>query len=147
MIMKIKSATNNDLAAIEKINRMFADKVYSHSEDFFSEGIKGGRVLLACVGEQVVGYLIYQVIWGNTPFLALLRVLPEFRGQGVGSALLGALEEKLKKVGYSALISSSEKENPDGQSFHQKLGFENIGELEMIFGWEVFYKKRIRSKT
>ena len=140
--MRIEWANEPDFLAILKINESFSH-VYSHHESFFKEGIAGGRVLIAREGDRAVGYLIYQVLWGNTPFLALVRVLPKYRGKGLGRQLLSVCEEKLKKDGFRALVSSSEKMNEEGNMFHTKIGFKNIGTVEMIYGEEVFYKKEL----
>lgn len=135
-------AKESDFAAILTVNESFFN-AYSHDDSFFKEGITAERVLVAFHGQDVAGYLIYQILWGNTPFLALVRVLPEFRGKGLGTQLLSLCEEKLKKEGYEALISSSEKSNPEGNAFHTKMGFTSIGTLQMIYGGEVFYKKHL----
>lgn len=139
---EIKTAREADLSSILEINTSFFS-AYNHDESFFREGIAAGHVLVARSSGSAVGYLIYQVWWGNTPFLALIRVLPEFRGKGLGKKLLTLCEEKLKKEGYEALISSSERSNAEGNAFHHKMGFEPIGMLQMIYGEENFYCKSL----
>lgn len=138
----IELARGSDVASILEINKTFFTE-YSHDESFFREGVAAERVFVARSGDVSVGYLICQVWWGNTPFLALLRVLPEFRGRGIGKTLLASCEEKLRKEGRSALISSSENINPDGNAFHRKMGFEPIGTLRMMYGEENFYRKNL----
>jgi hypothetical protein len=50
----------------------------------------------------------------------------------------------LKTKGYKELLSSSEKVNKVGNTFHQKQGFKTIGRLNMIYGIEVFYRKDLK---
>lgn len=140
--LRVELARESDVASILEINKSFFTE-YSHDESFFREGVAAARVFIARSDDVSAGYLIYQVWWGNTPFLALLRVLPEFRGKGIGRTLLTLCEEKLKKEGYAALISSSENINLDGNAFHRTMGFEPIGTLRMIYGEENFYRKNL----
>ena len=139
---EIRQANASDLESILDINKSFFTD-YSHDESFFREGLAAGRVLIVDSGDKAAGYLIYQVLWGNTPFLALVRVLPESRGKGIGKKMLSICEEKLKKEGYEAIISSSEKVNKEGNEFHVKMGFEPVGTVQMIYGAEVFYRKNL----
>lgn len=141
--IKIRTATPSDIGDVLRINEFFSN-AYSHREEFFREGLTAGRIIVADQNGTVVGYLIYEVLWGNTPFLALVKVAPESRGQGVGKKLLGALEEKLQKENFAALVSSSEEVNQSGNEYHQKMGFKNIGTVEMIYGKEVFYRKDLK---
>ena len=142
-IFDINLAGRQDLPAIESINKHCEDKEYSHVDSFFEQGIDGHRVFVAYKDGKPAGYLIWQLLWGNTPFLALLRIIPECRGEGLGSELVEMLCYELKEVGFKALISSSEAVNEGGKKFHEKMGFEQIGELDMIFGKEVFYKRTL----
>jgi ribosomal protein S18 acetylase RimI-like enzyme len=133
-------ATTTDLVDILEFNKSFAHE-YKHDLSFFDEGIISQRVFVARKDSQLAGYLIWQVIWGNTPFLALIRVAPPFRGKGLGTSLLKLCEKKLKAGGYKALVSSSEASNQEGRDFHRKKGFREIGIVEMGYGPEVFYRK------
>lgn len=140
---EIKWADSADYELLKLVNQHFQEKNYSHTDQFFEQGIEGGMVLVAYFENKPAGYLIYQVLWGNTPFVALLRIMPEFRGEGLGRKLIEISEQKLKGEGYEGFISSSETINDGGKAFHDKMGFVEIGKLQMIHGEEVFYKKMI----
>lgn len=143
MEIEIREASPVDLRSISKINELFS-ATYSHREEFFREGIMFNRAIVACENDIVIGYLIYEILWGNTPFLALVRVVPEARRKSVGTKLLSSLEERLKKENFTVLISSSEEVNKSGNEYHKKTGFKNIGTVEMIYGKEVFYRKDLK---
>src|ERR1700739_3371289 len=128
--IQISQAEQSDLDSILAINQHFS-YLYSHEESYLQQQIAAGRVFLARSGEQVVGYLIYELIWGNTPFLALIRVLPEFQRKGIGSALFKELERALKQSGFKALVGSSTA-GEIGNEFQVKMGFKKIGTLPLI---------------
>lgn len=142
-MLQIRIATLNDRAGIDKITEEFSDHGYSHSSRYFDEAISTQKVLLALEDEKVVGYLTFHIIWGNTPYIELLRVSSSYQKKGIGSKLLLELEKKLKADGHEVLLSSSERVNDVGNNFHKKYGFDPIGELNMIYGKEVFYKKNL----
>jgi ribosomal protein S18 acetylase RimI-like enzyme len=103
--------------------------VYSYIEDF------GGRDDFCLVAEadgKAVGAAWSRIMahpkkrgYGNidayTPELAI-SVLPEYRGQGVGTRLLAALFELLKEKGYSRFSLSVQKDNPAFR-LYERCGF------------------------
>jgi GNAT superfamily N-acetyltransferase len=137
--VRIEAARESDLGSILEIDERFKHE-HPHRESYLEEGIAFGRVFIARSDEEVAGYLIYHLIWGNTPFLALVRVLQEFQGRGIGRALIGELERTLRAEGFKALISSSTV-NESANDFHEKMGFRKIGALPMIYGVENFYRR------
>ena len=142
-MLVIRVAKASDREEIDQITKEFSDHEYSHSPKYFNEAISSQKLLVALIENKVVGYLTYQLIWGNTPFLELMRVTLSQQNKGIGSELLRKLEIILKKSGYKVLISSSEEVNEVGNAWHQKKRFEPIGQLKMIYGVEIFYKKEI----
>lgn len=71
--------------------------------------------------------------------LSVLMTLPEYQGQGIGSALLefGLAEAKKKGLTQFWLESS-----PDGYNLYRKFGFEDVDNIRMDLtkyggvGWE-----------
>jgi len=70
----------------------------------------------------------YGHIDDETPELAM-SVLPEYRGRGVGTALLIRLFELLRKHGYKRTSLSVQKENPAAR-LYKRLGYEILRENE-----------------
>lgn len=68
----------------------------------------------------------YGHIDNDTPELAI-SVLPEYRGQGVGTMLLTRLFELLGKRGYKRTSLSVQKDNP-ALRLYLRLGYEISGE-------------------
>ncbi|MDR0854079.1 MAG: GNAT family N-acetyltransferase [Clostridiales Family XIII bacterium] len=62
----------------------------------------------------------------KTPELAV-SVLPEYRGNGIGTRLIGSLIRALRENGYSRLSLSVQKENP-ATRLYLRLGFQIASE-------------------
>ena len=50
---------------------------WAHPKSFFEESLQYQRLLLAADAETPIAYLVYEIFWGNTAFLSLLKVLPD----------------------------------------------------------------------
>ena len=138
--MHIKKAGRNHLSWLVAINKIID---YDNPDEFILESIEWGRVFVALSDKRVIGYLLYQVIWGNTPFLALLKILPDFQGQWLGTKFIHVFEEEVSELWYKSYISSTGVENTGSKIFHEKKWFSQIGTLDMPFGGEVFFKKEL----
>lgn len=107
---------------------------------------KGDVALVAEVDNQVVGVTWvrhikdYGYVDDQTPSLSI-SLLPDYRGQGIGSQLLGALltDLKARKVGQVSLSVS--KNNP-AYRLYQKHGFETLRENQEDFVMVLDFSKK-----
>ncbi|WP_172300218.1 GNAT family N-acetyltransferase [Pseudoruegeria sp. HB172150] len=77
-------------------------------------------------GDTFLGALTAKIVH-NWVFLALLAVSPDARGQGVGSALMAALEDTSRSMGATGIwLDTFSFQAPD---FYQRLGYKVFGEL------------------
>ena len=60
------------------------------------------------------------------PVLAL-SVLPPYRGQGIGTALLQALLQQVRQNGYRGMVLSVQRANP-AVRLYQRMNFEIVAE-------------------
>jgi predicted N-acetyltransferase YhbS len=60
-----------------------------------------------------------------TPWLAGLLVFPDFRGQGVGSALVLALMDEAGRIGLAVMYLYTEK-----AEFYEALGWKTLSEVQ-----------------
>src|SRR5918992_3205224 len=67
--------------------------------------IRAREILVAHSAGVPVGLLRFDLMWSAVPFIAQLRVLETYRRQGVGQALLRAVEERARARGSIAVIS------------------------------------------
>lgn len=92
------------------------------------------------------GYLRLEYLWSAVPYVALIRVSPEFRRGGVGKAMLRFVEDYLRERGHAVLYSSSQADEPEPQAWHRHVGFEECGYIAGINRGgvgEVFFRKRL----
>jgi ribosomal protein S18 acetylase RimI-like enzyme len=66
--------------------------------------------------------------------LETLSVLPEYRGEGLGEALLGAVWDRLATVGVDELGITTTTTNVDAHRFYERQGFQR--------GFVVYYGRR-----
>jgi ribosomal protein S18 acetylase RimI-like enzyme len=106
--------------------------------------IEWREVIVAEFDESPAGYLRLEYLWSKVPYIALIHVSPEYRGRGIGGALLAFVEGFLRAAGHTALYSSSQANEAEPQAWHRHAGFEECG---MIAGineggvGEVFFRK------
>ncbi|MGL9728624.1 GNAT family N-acetyltransferase [Enterococcus sp. DIV0756] len=92
------------------------------------------RCLCAQMNDKVVGAVWVRNISGfgsideQTPEFAI-SLLPEYRGQGIGTALMEAMIEKLKTEGYTKTSLAVQKDNY-ALSMYLHVGFEIAAENE-----------------
>ena len=86
-----------------------------------------GEILVVELRGMRVGYLRLEYLWSKLPYISLIRVNEEVRGQGIGTKMLGFLESMLREIGQEFLMSSSQTDEPRAQAWHRKNGFEECG--------------------
>ena len=108
---------------------IFEPEIFVYIENF------GGKDDCGVVAEQrgkIVGAAWSRIIPGygridnETPELAI-SVLPNFRGQGIGSKKEQSFFDLLRECGYIRTLLSVQKENP-ADRFYKRLGYEITGE-------------------
>jgi L-amino acid N-acyltransferase YncA len=89
--------------------------------------------------KNAIGFLIYNIWWGNCPFIELIKIHKSYQRQGIGLALLEEAKREIKSKGFKKLISSTEIVNQLGLGFHDKAGFKKLNSLDLPHGEEQFY--------
>ncbi len=91
-----------------------------------SQAVEQGRVLAAWNGQVLAGWLRYGWFWDNIPFLNLLFVQKEYRGQGWGKTAAAALGRGDETAGLSVLLTSTQARE-QSQHFYRHLGYRDVG--------------------
>lgn len=108
--------------------RVYVDGFGQSPQDRALAGIVDGRVA-GVVWVRIMND--YGHVDDNTPSFAI-SLLPEFRGMGLGSALMRAMLDLLRQSGCRQASLAVQKENY-AVSMYQKAGFQTIRETEEEF--------------
>ncbi len=100
--------------------------------------IRAREILVADSDGVPAGLLRFDLMWSAVPFIAQLRVLEPYRRQGVGQALLRAVEEGARARGSIAVLSSIAlgSDRTAALGWHEAMGFERFGDVDGMFPGE-----------
>lgn len=115
------------------------------SEEILKRKIEWQEFIIAEIDENSVGFLQLEFLWSLVPYIALIKVLPEYRRKGVGKKLLEFTEDFLRQKGHQMIYSSSQADETEPQEWHRHVGFEECGFIAGIneeIG-EIFFRKKI----
>ena len=115
----IRLAGEDDLAFLAAHDRHIAAQELARV-------VQAGRVYIAWEADAPVGWLRWGLFWDNTPFMNLLFVLPQARGQGVAAALVARWEADMHAQGYGVVMTSTASDE-DAQGLYRHLGYRAVG--------------------
>jgi GNAT superfamily N-acetyltransferase len=100
--------------------------------------IRAREILVADSEGEPVGLLRFDLMWSSVPFIAQMRVLETHRRQGVGQALLRAVEDRARGCGSIAVLSSIAlgSDRRAALGWHEAMGFEWFGDVDRMFPGE-----------
>ena len=117
--MSIRIAKLSDLHFLKRY-----DKHISETE--LRNAIIQKHIFIAETNGKTVGWLRYNYFWDNTPFMNMLFILSEYRGNQYGTNLISYWEAQMKRVGFHVVMTSTQA-NECAQHFYHKLGYNTIG--------------------
>jgi L-amino acid N-acyltransferase YncA len=112
----------------EDIAGMIADKAATGHGMFVAD--QAGRVAGFALYGQFRGGVGYARTMEHTVILA-----PEARGQGLGPALMQAVEDHARAGGAHMIFAGVSSGNPAGRAFHARLGYVEVVTLRQV-GWK-----------
>jgi len=121
MSVTTRLASSSDLPFLGKVDRHV-------SLDVLTDVVSAERVMVVEVDGVVVGFLRWGLFWDQVPFMNLLWVLPDWRGQGVGTALVDAWEKSQLVAGHSMVLTSTVSAER-AQHLYRRLGYVDSGAL------------------
>ena len=125
--MEIREYDGKQLGSIFKINQTCHAKPQSNVE--LLEQVHKGQLWMALVDDKVVGFLLSTYKEG--PYIYNIAVLPEYRNQGVATALINKCNEFYKEHDFTYLYVDV---NNPAQKLYFDLGYRVKSIKECFYG-------------
>lgn len=118
-MVNIRRATESHLKFWASVDERYNEKTVK-------KRILQGLAYLISEDEVPVGVISYAMLWDDLPFLSLIKILPKYRGRGIGREAIYAFERELKEEGFRALLTSTQTDE-QAQFFYRAMGYEECG--------------------
>ena len=118
-MLEIREASRADISRIAEY-----DKHISQAE--LINVISLGRAYAAFENGVFTGWLRFGLFWDNTPFMNMLYILKEKRGEGYGRQMAEFWEDRMRRLGYDVVMTSTPSDE-NSQHFYRKLGYKTVG--------------------
>lgn len=140
--MQVRIATQNDIHWLYEMNEQFNGAGCTTAEQL-ADSILHNRqetVFIAAAANTALGFCCVQFFKSmcysvNYAEITELFVKEEYRGQGVGTALMTCAEDYFKTQNVKGYQLFTGKDNTSAQSFYEKMGYKKSAEL--------MYRKRL----
>jgi len=133
---EIRPMTKSDLPLVTQVDHLAFSPPWQLSEN----GIKAGydQAAVAMVAESADGILGYQIstAMNDSAHLARLAVLPAYQNQGIGAALVKALQVDCVRKGLRVLTVNTQADNLASLHLYSKLDFHPTGEKYPLYLFE-----------
>lgn len=129
-----------DAAALMDIDKLTWDRnntpaeaLHWNSREHYLQCCPPGSQLVACLGEQICGYIGFKYptsLPSNRHVLDLnIAIHPAYQRQGIGRLLMDAMLERASTLGVSKLSLRVLSSNPGAIAFYESCGFIKQGRL------------------
>ena len=136
------NATYEGIIPLEVQNNLLR---LNYSDESMIQRIERSIVYVADVEGKVVGFANYSTVRdGGMVELAAIYPYPEFRGRGIGTALIQRAVKELE--GIKEVYINVEKDNKIGMNFYEAKGFEKVNELDKEFDGHILKQVRMVKK-
>lgn len=112
-----------DIKALSRLDKHIA-------RDELRSAISKHRIYATRKGNEITGFLRYNLFWDNTPFMNMLFIVETERNCGIGKELVLFWEREMINKGYDLILTSTPS-NEDAQHFFRKLGYTDCGFLNI----------------
>ena len=124
----------------------FPAKAESATESEVSEWIREHSVLVAEIGDRIVGGVRLEATDADRVKLSRLGVREEWKGEGVGSSLLDRAEAAVQDWGYDTVWLTTPEDHPYLPDLYRRRGYETAGTYPLEYREydEIIMEKRVR---
>ena len=104
------------------------------AENAIREGFRQGNLYVALIGEECVGftYIIPKGAFHGFPYLHIIAIKEEYRGRGIGKALLDYSERIALEMADKLFLVVADY-NPDAKRFYERNGYQQVGEILNLY--------------
>ena len=125
--MMIVSMTSDHVAQVAELERIcFGTEAWSEKSVASELNNPLSFWLVAVDGERVAGYVGSQTVLDESDMMNV-AVHPDYRKQGIATALIVGLVEELRKKGSRCLTLEVRASNENAILVYQKLNFQEVG--------------------
>jgi GNAT superfamily N-acetyltransferase len=121
MTVTTRVASQSDLPFLCEVDRHVSSEV-------LADVVSMGRVLVAELDGTAAGCLRWGLFWDAVPFMNLLFVVQECRGQRVGTTLVETWEGAQLAAGHAFVLTSTVSAET-AQHLYRRLGYVDTGAL------------------
>ncbi|MEN2984379.1 MAG: ribosomal protein S18-alanine N-acetyltransferase [Dictyoglomaceae bacterium] len=125
--INIRNMTEKDIDEVYEINRLSFSSPWS--KESFEREIFSNKIANYFVAEKenkIVGYIGFWQIFREAQ-ITTIAVHPDFRGKGIGEALLDYVIDLCRKNSIEAIVLEVRVSNTIAQNLYFKKGFKKIG--------------------
>ena len=125
--MMIVSMTSDHVAQVAELERIcFGTEAWSEKSVASELNNPLSFWLVAVDGDRVAGYVGSQTVLDESDMMNV-AVHPDYRKQGIATALIVGLVEELRKKGSHCLTLEVRASNENAISLYKKLDFQEVG--------------------
>lgn len=100
------------------------------AENAILEGIRQGNLYVApCIG---FAYIIPKGAFHSFPYLHIIAIKEEYRGQGIGKALLDYSERIASEMADRLFLVVADY-NPEAKRFYERNGYQQVGVIPDLY--------------
>ncbi|MCK4405012.1 MAG: ribosomal protein S18-alanine N-acetyltransferase [Hadesarchaea archaeon] len=132
-LVRIRDVKSNDMQAILTIEYKCFKDPYPLSLLNRLHAMHPDGFLVAEAEDKIVGYVIGVLRWGATGHILAIATDPPYQRQGIASALMEHIINRLRANGAKLVRLEVRKSNAGAQQFYLKLGFRQQGEVPYYY--------------
>ena len=109
--------------------------------------VECAEIIVLTKDDNPIGWLRYGYFWDVFPFMNMLFLEEEYRGQGWGSRLIQFWEQEMIAQGHDTVMTSS-LSNERAQHLYRRLGYHDCGGMRWPedTALEIIFLKKLRTE-